>query len=356
MKSHWKRVVFVAIFGFISQVTGVARAQDDDPNRDGNRDHRVLHIQHTVVTSQVGFPQSLFMYHLLDGANSNGEVRALKGTISLKNHSSEFSEVLWVLAYWTGECPVDDQSLAGAHVIWTEIQKNPTKSEDTFPVDLHFPSPLPMTGCLGFIFAGGPLVTGAGAVTMSVDLNVEYKPSETLANAVVGFGGEYCFGMNWGCQNATTKNNEGFAVPITLPAGHLVELYGNISDSTFDGTQNFGPLPTGEVWGATNNFYLLPGGCGKFGNNLNSQGFPNPLPLATLNSWLPDNAIHLESVPMDYQIPQVGTSKASLTRQIETFLPYPVNVNAGDCVVVIYGRKGNGATDDETQVNAVLAP
>ena len=165
----------------------------------------MLHIQRTVATSQIDFPQSLFMYHLLDGANSNGEARALKGTISLKNHSSEFSEVLWVLAYWKGECPVDDQSLAGANVIWTEIQKNPTQSEDTLSVDLHFPNPLPMTGCVGFIFAGGPLVKGAGAVTMS--------------------------------------------------AGHLMELYGSISDSTFDGTQNFGPLPTGEVWGNTNNFY-----------------------------------------------------------------------------------------------------
>ena len=46
----------------------------------------------------------------------------------------------------------------------------------------------------------------------------------------------------------------------------------------------------------------------------------------------------------------------ALTRQIETFLPYPVEVNAGDCVVVIYGRKGDGATDNETQINAVLAP
>jgi hypothetical protein len=35
-----------------------------------------------------------------------------------------------------------------------------------------------------------------------------------------------------------------------MPAGHLSELFGNISDSTFDGTQNFGPLPTGEAWGA----------------------------------------------------------------------------------------------------------
>jgi hypothetical protein len=33
-----------------------------------------------------------------------------------------------------------------------------------------------------------------------------------------------------------------------------------------------------------------------------------------------------------------------------------VTVNAGSCVVVIYGRKGDGATDNETQVKAVMEP
>ncbi len=356
MQLYWKVFVFAALFMLMTREASTAWAQGNDRDEDGDRDHRVLHIQHSVTTSQINFPQSPFMYHVLDGANSNGEVRALKGTVFLKNHDSEFSEVLWVLAYWKGECPADDENLTRANIIWTEIQKNPTKSENALAVDLHFTHPLPMTGCIGFIFAGGPLVEGAGAVTMSADLNLEYKRSDAPANAVVGLGGEYCFGQNWGCQNATTNEKDGFAVPIPVPAGHLVELYGNISDSTFDGTNNFGPLPTGEVWGVTNNLYLLPGGCGKFAENLNSQGFPNPTPLAMLNSWLPDNAIHLESVPMDYQIPLGGTSRAPLTRQIETFLPYPVKINDGDCVVVIYGRKGNGATDNETQINAVLTP
>lgn len=354
MKTDW--VILAAIFlGFPSFQ---AQAQEADWSGGGaaDRDHGVLHIQHTVTTSQSNFPQSLFMYQVLGGAGSHGEVRSLEGTISLTNHGAEFSEVLWMLAYWDGECPADDQSLAGAHVIWTEIQKNPARSEVALPVDLHFYNPLPMTGCVGFIFAGGPLVQGAGAVTMSADLDMRYGRSDAPANAVVGLAGEYCFGQNWGCQNATTNDKDGFAVPITVPAGHLVELYGDISDSTFDGTDNFGPLPTGEVWGATNDFYLLPGGCGKFGDNLDSQGFPNPTPLETLNRWLPPNAIHLESVPMDYRIPPAGTSKAPLTMQIASLLPYPVKVDAGDCVVVIYGRKGNGATDNESQVNAVLAP
>ncbi|MFZ0815976.1 MAG: hypothetical protein WAM78_10680 [Candidatus Sulfotelmatobacter sp.] len=314
----------------------------------------VLHIQHSVTTWKTGFPQFLYMYHVLDGAKSMAEARTLTGTISLQNYSSNFSEVLWLVAYWQGKCPVDDQSLAGANFIWSDILKNPSQSTSNFPVNLNFPHPLPTTGCIGFVFGGGPLV--AGKVTMSADLNLTYQPSNSAANTVVDLAGEYCFGQNWGCQNATTDDAEAFAVPITMPAGHLVELFGDISDSTFDGTQNFGPLPTGKAWGTVNDFYLLPGGCGQFGENLNSQGFPNPVPLATLYSWLPDNAVHLESVPLEYEIPRDETGKATLQKRVERIFPVPVTVNSGDCVVVIYGRKGDGATDNETQVKAVLAP
>jgi hypothetical protein len=314
----------------------------------------VLHIQHSVTTSKTNFPQFLYMYHLLDGANSAAEATALSGTISLKNSSSNFSEVLWLVAYWEDKCPVNDQSLTGANFIWSDILKNPSQSLSEFPVDLHFPNPLPMTGCVGFVFGGGPLF--AGEVTMSADLNLTYEPSSAAASTVIDLSGEYCFGQNWGCQNATTDDKKAFGVPITLPAGRLVELYGNISDSTFDGTKNFGPLPTGKSWGAVNDFYLLPGGCGKFGENLNKQGFPHPVLLSVLYSWLPDNAMQLDSVPQEYKIPQGETGKAALQKPVEKVFSAPVTVNSGDCMVVIYGRKGNGATDNETQVKALLEP
>jgi hypothetical protein len=319
---------------------------------DGNAS--VLHIQHSATTSKTGFPQYLYMYHLLDGAKSAAEARALTGTISLENHSPNFSEVLWLLAYWKGKCPVDDQSLIGANFIWSDILKNPSQSDSVFRVDLSFPYPLPMTGCVGFVFGGGPLVEGA--VTMSADLRLTDEPSHSEPNTVVDLSGEYCFGQNWGCQNATTDDEMGFGVPITMPSGHLVELYGNVSDSTFDGTQNFGPLPTGRSWGAINDFYLLPGGCGNFGENLNSQGYPNPAPLSTLYSWLPDNAIHLESAPLEYKIPQGGTGEAPLQVPVKKIFPSLVSVISGDCMVVIYGRRGNGATDNETQVKALMTP
>jgi hypothetical protein len=348
MNAYRKVVILAAVF------ISIGWGKCDLWGQENAEQTSVLHIRHSVTTSKTGFPQFLYMYHLLDGARSTGEAQTLTGHISIENSSSNFSEVLWLLAYWQGECPVNDQSLAGANFIWSDILKNPLQSKSTFPVELNFPHPLPMTGCIGFVFGGGPLVEGK--VTMSADLNLAYKLSHSVVNTVVDVAGEYCFGQNWGCENATSDDTQGFAMPITLPAGHLVELFGNISDSTFDGTPNFGPLPTGTRWGAINDLYLLPGGCGKFGENLNSQGFPNPLPLATIYSWFPDNAVHLDSVPLDYEIPWGGTGVATLQERVERFFSVPVAVNSGDCAVVIYGRSGDGATDNETQVKLLLAP
>jgi len=176
-------------------------------------------------------------------------------------------------------------------------------------------------------------------------------------NTVVDVGGEYCFGQDGGCQNATEIDGEAFAVPIPmLTSRHLVELYGNISDRAFDGSQDNGPIPTGKAWGAVNDFYLLPEGCGIFEENLNSQGFPNPTPLSTLHSWLPRDALHLASLPLVDRITPGPTGKAALQEQVENIFSVRLKVNAGDCMVVMYGRSGNGATDNETRVKALIAP
>lgn len=320
----------------------------------------VLHIAQTQTTSQPstskdGIPTYLAMYHVLDGANSPAELVRLTGTLSVRNYDPRFSEVLWLLVYWQGECPAHDISLSGAVVLWSDIVKNPSQSDSSFPVNLEFPHPLPMTGCVGLYYGGGPLL--AGKVTMAADLNLAYRAvTSANSNMVLDVGGEYCFGQNWGCQNATAIDGEGFAVPIAMQtSGYLLELYGNISDSTFDGTNNFGPLPTG-TWGSINDFYLLPGGCGVFEENVNSQGFPNPAPLSTLHRWLPKDALHLVSVPQVDRVASGETSIAALQNQVETIFSAPVKVNAGDCMVTIYGRTGNGATDNETQVNALMGP
>ena len=352
MKAQWS-AVFCAFFIFARLGTSNLQAQDSaiQPS--------VLHIQQTQTTSQGsqnGFPTFLAMYHVLDGAKSPAEALSLTGTISLKNYGPRFSEVLWILTYWQGKCPAHDITLSEATILWSDILKNPSQSDSTFTVNLDFPHPLPMTGCVGLYYGGGPLFEGK--VTMSAALNLRYKPViNSNPDTVLDVSGEYCFGQDWGCQNATAIDGEGFAVPFKMQtAGHLLELFGNISDSSFDGTQNFGPLPTGESWGAENNFYLLPGGCGIFAENLNSQGFPNPAPLSTLHNWLPHDALHLASVPLVDRISSGETGAATLQGKVENIFSVPVTVNAGDCMVVIYGRSGNGATDNETQVHALMAP
>ena len=319
----------------------------------------VLHIQQTQTTSQgsqKGWPTFLAMYHVLDGAKSQAEVQSLTGAITLKNYDPTFSEVLWLLVYWQGECPAHDINLTkAAGTFWIDIVKNPSQSDSKFPVNLQFPHPVPTTGCIGLYYGGGPLIQGKA--TMSADLEVRYRPTTSNPNTIVNVGGgEYCFGQTGGCQNATAIDGEAFAVPTTLPAGHLLEIYGNISDSTFDGTSDNGPIPTGKSWGSINDFYLLPGGCGIFEENLNSQGVPNPVPLSTLHSWLPKDALHLVSVPQVDRIASGETGKAALQNKVESIFSVPVKVNSGDCMVTIFARTGNGATDNETQVIGLMGP
>lgn len=319
----------------------------------------VLHIEQTQTTSQgsqQGFPTFLAMYHVLDGAQSPAEALSLNGTLTLKNYTPTFSEVLWALVYWQGECPEHDINLSQATAIfWRSILKNPSQSDATFPVNLIFPHPLPMTGCVGLYYGGGPLIQGKA--TMSANLDLTYRQAKNPGSTMLlGLDGEYCFGQDGGCQNATAIDGEAFAVPIPINStGHLLELYGNISDSTFDGTSDNGPIPT-ESWGAVNDFYLLPGGCGIFEKNLNSQGFPNPAPLSTLHSWLPKGALHLASLPLVDRVAPGGSTKATLQGQVENIFSVPVKVNSGDCMLVIYGRAGNGATDNETQVIGLMGP
>lgn len=347
---HWKSVAFsIALLLTCATCSFGEPAPAPSPS--------TIHIQQTQTTAQPGFPAYLGMYQVLDGASSSAELLSLDGTLSLKNFDPKFSEVLFLIVYWRGSCPANDVNLTQASgIIWSDILKNPSQSKDTFLVHQDFSEPVPMSGCIGLYYSGGPLE--AGKVTMSADLTLAYKPLRTFgADAILDLSGEYCFGQEGGCENFTAVQGEGFAVPFAMDtAGHLAELDGNISDSTFDGSNPVSPLPTGTSWGASNDFYLLPGGCGKFGENLNSQGFPNPVPMSTLHKWLPDDALHLASVPLADRFTSAETSRVALESKVETTFSTPLAVNKGDCIVVMYGRSGNGATDNETQVHAVMTP
>lgn len=349
--TRWKVIAFAVLVLFVGEGTSVLWGEDDPASPS------VLHIVQSQTVSQGsqnGFATFLAVYKVLNGVKSPAEALSLTGTLALKNATPTFSEVLWQLVYYEGECPANtDLSLTNATIVWSDIVKNPSQSDSKFPINLNFPHPLPLTGCVGLYYGGGPLLEGKA--TMSADLELTYRPAKSNPNTVVGVGGEYCFGQDGGCQNATAIAGEAFAVPIAMPAGHLLELYGNISDSTFDGTKDYGPLPINS-WGSVNDFYLLPGGCGIFAQNLNSQGFPNPAPLSTLHSWLPKDALHVGSIPQIDRISPGTRGKAALQNQVEDILSVPIKVNAGDCMLVIYGRTGNGATDNETQVIALMAP
>lgn len=195
MKAYWS-AVSCAFFMFAGLRTSNLQAQESaiQPS--------VLHIQQTQTTSQGsqnGFPTFLAMYHVLDGAKSPAEALSLTGTISLKNYDPTFSEVLWILTYWQGKCPAHDITLSEAAILWSDILKNPSQSDSTFTVNLVFPHPLPMTGCVGLYYGGGPLFEGKA--TMSADLNLAYRPvTNSNPDTVLDLSGEYCFGQDWAAR------------------------------------------------------------------------------------------------------------------------------------------------------------
>src|SRR5579872_564916 len=100
MKTNWE----IAVLGAIFMLT--IAGQCDLWALAGASQPSVLHIQQTQTTlpPNGSVPTFLAMYHVLDGAKSSVNVLALKGTLSLKNDSQNFSQVLWVLPFWQGQC------------------------------------------------------------------------------------------------------------------------------------------------------------------------------------------------------------------------------------------------------------
>src|SRR5579871_7030825 len=147
------RAVFYTVFIFAGLGSSNLQAQDlaNEPS--------VLHIVQSQTTSQGsqnGFPTFLSMYHVLDGATSSVNVTGLRGSLKLKNYDPTFSEVLWLLVYWQGECPARDIALSQvAGTLWSDIVKNPTQSDSSFPVNLVFPHLCPQLDVSVFTMAAG---------------------------------------------------------------------------------------------------------------------------------------------------------------------------------------------------------
>ena len=73
------------------------------------------------------------------------------------------------------------------------------------------------------------------------------------------------------------------------------------------------------------------------------------------SGWTIRSTVHAGGGNSDEQ-QSIGTRISGLSGQVENIFSVPVKVDSGDCMLVIYGRTGNGATDNETQVHAVMGP
>jgi hypothetical protein len=305
-----------------------------------------IHMVGSTTTGATGFPSAWYGFPVAPGAQA---MTTLTGTVTVNNSANLYAEVLFILHYLpTGACqagllPASTPEFgpAGAAPIAQFIVKAPTQGTFTLPINLTLPGGAPLSNCVLLGLNGGSVST-AHSVTSSADLTLSFEPAPTPAQTVLGAGGEFCFGQDWGCQAATTNDAQSFAnmTPIGQ-AMHLVALYGDISDTTFDGTSAFGAPPKG-AWTAANDFYVYHGTeCSAFTSGTNGPG--------DYYASIPADAVHLLSVPLS------GSGIGVDTQQVYQALAN-VPVAAGDCLVTLWGLQGGGGFDNETQVFALAAP
>ncbi len=301
----------------------------------------------STLTTVTGFPTAWYGFPLPAGPVS---LTSLQGTLSVTNAQSLYSEVLFILQQLpSGSCapgrwPASTPEFGppGAAGLAQFIVKAPAQGTYQLPIALTFPGGLPAAGCLLLGLNGGPVSTPQNVVS-AAQLTLTYAGPGT-AQSILGAGGEFCFGQSWGCQLATTDPTKSFATvtPISQ-ATQLVALYGDISDSTFDGTASFGAPPSG-AWTATNDFYVYHGAdCASFGVGSGPAG------PGDYYASIPATAQHLLSVPLS------GSGLGVATTQV--FQPFSgVPLAAGDCLVTLWGVDAAGGFDDETQVAALTQP
>lgn len=297
-------------------------------------------------TSVTGFPTAWYGFPI-SGTQS---FASLTGSVSITNSSNLYAEVLFILQYLpTGTCTsgpwpssTPEYGPPGAQPLGQFIVKAPTQGTVTVPISFTLAGGLPMTSCVLLGLNGGP-VSVTHDVVSTASLSLSFTAPQP-AQHVMGMGGEFCFGQNWGCQAATTNDAQSFAnvTPVTQTE-QIVALYGDISDSTFDGTSSFGAPPAG-AWTATNDFYVYHGSeCSSFGVASGTAGPGN------YYASIPSDAVHLLSVP--HLGSGIGVSEASLYQPMTG-----VTVAAGDCLVTLWGLQGGGGFDNETQIFALVAP
>lgn len=298
-----------------------------------------LALHGTFTTAAPNFPTAWFGVPLPAGDLG---YTGLDGSVTVSNSRDIYSEELFIIGYLpasAGKCisgrwPATTPEFGppGMSVLTNLIVKAPTAGTYRAPANFVLPGAPLASGCLMVGLNGGTVSTSHD-VTSTADLVFHY---DTTPNATLVSGGsEFCFGQDWGCEDATTDNTQSFAAATPFPGnGTLSALVGDISDSTFDGTPEFGAPPPG-AWTARNDFYVYHGaechlasGPGAF------------------YAQIPDDAIHLGSFPISGN--KIGASA------IPVFKPLSVPVTTNDCFVTLFGVDSPGGFDNETQVSAVL--
>jgi hypothetical protein len=274
------------------------------------------------------------------------------GSAVQPNSKDVYSEILFIIKYLpssAGACTVGrlaaDPPSAGSQIFATFIVKAPQAKTYTLPIDFAVPGGLPMSGCV-LVGLNGGTVAAPHDVTAAVDLTLTYTAPPATTQSSLGIGGEYCFGQDRGCEAATTDNSQSFArVTPIVTRSQLIALYGDISDSTFDGSAGFGAPPTGD-WTADNDFYIYHGAAEcTFPGGVTSGHVTQP---GDYYHQIPSDAVHLLSAP------RKGTGLGVDTAQVyQTFSN--VSLEPGDCLITLWGMHGGGGFDNETQVHALIA-
>jgi hypothetical protein len=316
--------------------------------------------QFTFSTSASGFPTHWVGYKLPAGAV---DLVGLSGTVSLNNSADIFSELLFYVTFMpSGSCPAEGTVASNGPPglepnLWSDIVKAPTAGTFTMPVNFTLPVGIPLSNCLVVAINGGT-VAGEHVVSGLANLLITYTPHTDAPTQMLGLDNEFCFGQNFGCQEASTDDRLTFAaVNQVTQRSKLETIWGNINDSSFDGSANFGPLPSAP-WMATNDVYLYHGSdCSQFapGRSLNGPG--------DFSGQIPKDATHLLSAPL------TGGGGAGEGETINSLLPgttsgiavyqnFPdVTLNPGDCLVTLFGVKNTtGAFDNEDQLRAIVTP
>jgi Repeat of unknown function (DUF5648) len=309
-----------------------------------------VEMKGSTLATVTGFPTAWYGFPIEPGQHT---FAALSGTVSVSNSTSYYSEVLFIVAYlpsggaakcYSGPVPASagygEYGPPGDVGLGAFIVKAPTQASVSLPIHLSLPGGPAVSDCVLLGLNGGPVSTPE-PVTISADLSLTYANAPS-AESVRGVGGEFCFGQNWGCQLATTNNSQSFAVvtPISQAAS-LLALYGDISDTTFDGSSSFGAPPSG-AWTATNDVYVYHGSeCSMFGVASGPAGPGN------FYAQIPADATHLLSAPRSGN--GIGVA------QSQVYQPFTnLQLAAGDCLVTLWGMQSGGGFDNESQLFALL--